>query len=63
MHLSIISLAGERPDEHGHTPSNHPSAKIPQGTGKRTPEPSGCVCRRQVLNGSGGEMTEGGNRA
>ncbi len=63
MHPSIISLAGERPDEHGHMPSNHPSAKIPQGTGKRTPEPSGCVCRRQVLNGSGGEMTEGGNRA
>lgn len=63
MKPSIISLAGERPDEHGHTPSNHPSAKIPQGTGMRNPEPSGCVCRRQVPKGSGGEMTGGGDRA
>jgi len=63
MKPSIISLAGERPDEHGHTPSNHPSAKILQGTGTRIPEPSGCECRRQVPKGSGGEMTGGGNRA
>ena len=63
MTPSIISLAGERPNEHGHTPSNHPSAKIPKGTGTRIPEPSGCECRRQVPKGSGGEMTGGGNRA
>jgi hypothetical protein len=63
MKPSLISLVGERPNEHGQTPSDHPSARIPQGTGARLPGPSGCVRRRQVPRGSRGEMTEGGNRA